>query len=101
MLTLVLISKLLLTANPNAPSTLNVELKPKGSELLVDGKKSGKMGDKPIILKLKSGKHLLRVVYKGDAHEEEIVLKGGEQTKWQWEFEGAEPTPDPTTPKME
>ncbi len=69
------------------PATLIVELKPPTSELLVDGKKKGN-GAKPMTLKLPAGKHVLRVVNKGDAHEEEIVLKAGEKKTWKWEFEG-------------
>ena len=78
-----LASTLLLHA---APGTLLVELKPPSSELLVDGKKKG-TGARPLTLKLPSGKHVLRVVYKGDAHEEEIVIKAGEKKTWKWEFD--------------
>lgn len=69
-----------------APAQLTIELKPPEAELLVDGKKKGKAA-KPFVLKLGAGKHLLRVQYKGDAHEEEIALKPGEKTTWKWEFE--------------
>lgn len=69
-----------------APAQLTVELSPAGSELLVDGKKT-----KAKVLKLAPGKHTLRVVYKGDAHEEELVLKAGEKKTWKWEFEGTAP----------
>lgn len=73
-----------------APAQLTVELKPPETELIVDGKKKGK-GTKALVLKLAPGKHVLRVVYKGDAHEEEIVLKAGQKQTWKWEFEGATP----------
>ena len=66
-----------------APAQLTVEVAPSGSELLVDGKKT-----KARVLKLSPGKHTLRVVYKGDAHEEEILIKAGEKKTWKWEFEG-------------
>ena len=83
-----LASAFLLHAAPaTGPGTLNVELKPASSELLVDGKKRG-TGAKPLVLKLPAGKHVLRVVNKGDAHEEEIVIKAGEKKTWKWEFEG-------------
>lgn len=82
---LALASTLLLNAAPTG--TLTVELKPASVELLVDGKKRG-TGAKPVVLKLTAGKHVLRVVNKGDAHQEEIVIKAGEKKTWKWEFEG-------------
>ena len=69
-----------------APGTLTVEIKPPTAELLVDGKKKG-TGARPIVLKLSPGKHVLRVTNKGDAHEEEIVIKSAEKKTWKWEFE--------------
>ena len=78
---------LLLHAAPTGPGTLNIEIKPATAELLVDGKKKG-TGAKPIVIKLPAGKHVLRVLNKGDAHEEEIVIKAGEKKTWKWEFEG-------------
>ncbi len=74
-----------------APATLNVELKPAACVLFVDGKKKG-TGEKPLKLKLTAGKHVLRVTYKGDAHEEEIVLKPGANS-WKWEFTGVDEDP--------
>lgn len=71
-----------------APATVTVELKPAKSVLIVDGKKKG-TGEKALTLKLPSGKHVFRVEYKGDAHEEEVVLKPG-ANKWAWEFTGVE-----------
>lgn len=82
-----LASALLLHAAPSGPGTLMVELKPATSELLVDGKKRG-TGAKTLVLKLPAGKHVLRVLNKGDAHEEEIMIKAGEKKTWKWEFEG-------------
>lgn len=106
MLSLALAAQLFLTAAPTGPAQLTIELKPAGCELSVDGKKSGKSSpDKPLIVKLKPGKHMLRVVYKGDAHNEEIVVKAGEKKTWKFEFEGsgspapAEPTPAETPAK--
>jgi hypothetical protein len=87
---LALATSLLLAA---APATVTVELKPAKSVLKVDGKKKG-TGEKPMTLKLPSGKHVFRVEYKGDAHEEEVVLKPG-PNKWSWEFTGVEEEPAP------
>ena len=72
-----------------APATVTVTLKPAGCVMFVDGKKKG-TGAKPLNLKLPAGKHVFRVVYKGDAHEEEIVLKPGANAPWSWEFTGLE-----------
>lgn len=87
---LALATSLLLNA---APATVTVELKPAKSVLIVDGKKKG-TGEKPLTLKLPAGKHVFRVEYKGDAHEEEVVLKSG-PNKWSWEFTGVEEEPKP------
>ena len=81
---LALTASLLLHA---APATVVVGLKPAGCVLFVDGKKKG-TGEKPLTLKLPAGKHVFRVVYKGDAHEEEILLKPGANPPWNWEFTG-------------
>ncbi len=78
---------LLLHAAPSGPGTLTVEIKPASSVLFVDGKKRGD-GSKPIVLKLPAGKHQLRVTHKGDAQNDEIVIKAGEKSTWKWEFEG-------------
>ncbi len=81
---LALTASLLLHA---APATVVVGLKPAACVLFVDGKKKGS-GEKPLTLKLPAGKHIFRVVYKGDAHEEEVVLKAGTNSPWNWEFTG-------------
>ena len=60
--------------------------------LFVDGKKKG-TGAKPLVLKLPAGKHVLRVVYKGDAHEDQVTLKSGTNPPWNWEFTGVEEDP--------
>ena len=81
-----LAAALLIHAAPSGPATLTVELKPPTCELLVDGKKKGN-GSKALVMKLPAGKHVLRVLFKGDAHEEELVLKAGEKKTWKWEFD--------------
>lgn len=98
MLTLALVSHLVLSA---APAELTLDVQPDGVEVKVDGKKQGSSG-KPIVLKLKAGKHLVRLTHKGDAHEEEVSVKAGEKKTWKWEFEGtrsgAPPTDEAATP---
>jgi hypothetical protein len=92
MLTLALVSHLVLAA---APAELTIDVKPSGVEVKVDGKRQGTSG-KPIVVKLKPGRHVVRLSHKGDAHEEEVALKAGEKKTYQWAFEsgsaGAPPT---------
>lgn len=90
MLSLALASSLFLAA---APGELTIDVKPEGVEVKVDGKKRGVSGT-PLVLKLKAGKHVVRLSHKGDAHEEEVSLKAGEKKTYSWEFEGyKKPTP--------
>lgn len=104
MLTLALVSHLVLAA---APAELTIDVSPAGVEVKVDGKKSGVSG-KPIKLKLKAGRHLVRLSHKGDAHEEEVALKAGEKKTYAWAFEGTksgappvdEPTADEPVPEQ-
>lgn len=79
----------LLAAAPKGPGQLTIEVKPSNSVVFVDGKKKG-TGAKPIVVKLPAGKHQVRVTHKGDAHEEEVVVKAGEKKRWKWTFEGDE-----------
>lgn len=78
-----------------APAQLTLVAKPPETEVFVDGKKLG-TGAKPIVVKVKAGKHVLRYVYKGDAHEEEVAVKAGEKPTYHWEFDvpdDAKPVP--------
>lgn len=99
MLTLALVSHLVLSA---APAELTIDVKPDGVEVKVDGKKTGTSG-KNLVVKLKAGKHLVRLTHKGDAHEEEVALKAGEKRTYQWAFEstqsGAPPTDETASPQ--
>lgn len=92
MLTLALVSHLVLAA---APAELSIDVKPAGVEVKVDGKKAGTSG-KVLVMKLKAGRHLVRLSHKGDAHEEEVALKAGEKRTYQWEFEGSKAGAPPT-----
>ncbi|MFT3711759.1 MAG: PEGA domain-containing protein [Archangium sp.] len=91
MLTLVLATHLL-AANP---TQLTIDVKPEGVEVKLDGKKSGH-GGKPITVKVKPGKHVVRLSYKGDSHEEEVSVKAGEKKTYSWEFEGTKSGTPPT-----
>lgn len=92
MLTLALVSHLVLAA---APAELTIDVQPDGVEVKVDGKKKGVSG-KPIVLKLKAGRHVVRLTHKGDSHEEEVAVKAGEKKTWQWAFEGTKAGTPPT-----
>lgn len=86
-----------------APAQLTVDAKPDGVEVKVDGKKVGVSG-KPMVVPLKAGKHVVRLSFKGDSHEEEVALKAGEKKTYVWEFSetpsGAAPT-DEVAPSVE
>lgn len=94
MVSLALVCQLLFGAGP---SVLTIDVKPEGVEIKVDGKKAGTSG-KPLKLKLKPGRHVVRLTHKGDAHEEEVGLKAGENKTYSWTFEtaGAGTTNAPT-----
>jgi hypothetical protein len=100
MLTLALVSHLVLAAGP---AELTIDVKPAGVEVKVDGKKAGTSGAKMIVMKVKAGKHVVRLSHKGDSHEEEVALKAGEKKTWQFEFEstkaGAAPTDEAASPE--
>jgi len=92
MLALALISHLLAAG----PTQLTIDVKPEGVAVMLDGKPAGKSGDKPIVKKVKPGKHVVRLSHKGDAHEEEVSVKNGESKTYAWAFEGSAPSAAPT-----
>ena len=92
MLTLLVVAKLSLLAGP---SSLSIDVKPAGAEVQVDGKKVGKSGDKPLVVKVKPGKHEVKCIYKGDSHTEEVSVKANEKSNWAFEFEGVDSAPEP------
>jgi hypothetical protein len=81
-----------------APAQMTLVVKPAATEVFVDGKKQG-TGAKPVVVKVRPGKHVLRYVFKGDAHEEEVAVKAGEKPTFKWEFdvpEDSKPSLAPT-----
>ncbi len=82
----IIATSLYLAATPKAPGQLTIEVKPANCVVMVDGKKKG-TGAKPIVVKLPAGRHVVRVTHKGDAHEEDVVVKPGEKKTWKWTFE--------------
>lgn len=91
--TILLVTKLSLAAGP---TQLLIQIKPAGSEVILDGKKIGKSGDKPIVRTVTPGKHEVKAVYKGDSNTEEVPVKAGEKKSYTFEFEGVESGPEPT-----
>lgn len=83
------------------PTQLTIDVHPAGVIIKVDGKKAGTSGEKPLVLKLKPGTHVVRLEHKGDAHEEDVSLKAGEKKTYVWKFEGggaATPPAEPAQP---
>lgn len=96
MFAIALAAQLVLAAGP---TQLTIDVHPAGVEIKVDGKKVGVSGDKPIVLKVKAGMHVVRMTHKGDSHEEEVSVKAGEKKTYQWKFEGGESAPsEPSNP---
>jgi hypothetical protein len=75
-----------LSAAPNAKTQLKIEVKPSVAVIYLDGKKLGS-GDKVHMVNVKPGTHALRVVYRGDEHSEEVLVKKDQVLTWKWSFE--------------
>ncbi len=69
-----------------SPTQLTLEVIPPEAIIFLDGKKLGD-GRKPRTMPVKPGKHVVKVTFKGDSHEEEVQVKSEEKKKWQWTFE--------------
>ncbi len=89
-----LLLSLILTAGP---TTLTIEVAPEDTVIFLDGKKKG-TGAKPVTVKVKPGRHIIKVQRKGEGHEEEVEVKAGEKKTWKWAFEGS-PPPKAKEPK--
>jgi hypothetical protein len=93
---ILLVAKLSLAAGP---TQLSIDVKPAGSDVMLDGKKIGKSGDKPLTRTVTPGKHEVKAVYKGDSHTEEVPVKAGEKKSYSFEFEGVDSAPEPDQKK--
>lgn len=89
---LALTLSLVLTA---APAELTIDVKPADVAVMVDGQKKSVKGG-PITVKVKPGRHHVKLTFKGDTHQEEIALKAGEKKTYQWSFEHSTPSTLPT-----
>jgi hypothetical protein len=90
--TILLVAKLSLAAGP---TQLSIQIKPAGADVLLDGKKIGKSGDKPLVRTVTPGKHEVKAIYKGDSNSEEVPVKAGEKKSYSFEFEGVDSAPEP------
>lgn len=84
-----------------APAELTLDVKPAGVKVEVDGqRRPAREGQ--VKVKLKAGRHVVRLSFHGDSHTEEIMVKAGEKKTWAWSFEetksGAAPTSDEPAP---
>jgi hypothetical protein len=101
-LALALAASLATTPAPaGTKSFLKIEVKPETAVLFVDGVRRG-TGAKPHTIRVEPGRHDLKVVNKGDEHQEQISVKKGETKQWSWAFEDDRPQkkaaePDPST----
>ena len=81
---------------------LKIEVKPASAVVYVDGKRVG-TGSKVHTLTVDPGKHTIKIVHNRDEHQEVLVVKKGETTKWTWAFEDDRPQnkPQPTEAEPE
>jgi len=82
------------------PTQLTFEIEPKGTDIYVDKRKLGKAG-KVKVLKVKPGKHEIRLVYKKDETEFDVSVARGQslEVKYAFEDSGNEPPPPAEEPK--
>jgi len=69
---------------------LKIEVKPSNTVVYVDGKKRG-TGAKPVTLTTTPGRHMIKLVFGRDEHQEVISVKKGESKTWTWAFEDDRP----------
>lgn len=72
---------------------LVLKVAPPDTEIWVDGQKKG-TADKVTSLELKPGTHNLDFKHKGDEHTDQVTLKKGATTTFQWKFEDDRPKND-------
>jgi hypothetical protein len=73
-------------------ATLVLKVGPDPTEIFVDEKKKG-TSDKVHELSLDPGPHIVKLVHNGDEHEDQVILKKGTTTTFEWKFEDDRPKP--------
>lgn len=63
-----------------------LDVKPATAQLFIDGKAMGKASAGRTV-EVTSGFHVIRLVNKGDEHEERVKFNAGEKTTYKYEFE--------------
>jgi hypothetical protein len=73
-------------------TALVLKVEPGDTEVWVDGKKRG-TAEKVKELPLDPGNHIVKLVHKGDEREDQVTLKRGVLTTFEWKFEDDRPKP--------
>lgn len=78
-------------AKGKGKAQLELSVKPATAQLFVDGKAMGKAGAGRV-LDVTPGFHVIKLVNKGDEHEERVKLPAGEKTTYRYEFDEGTPS---------
>src|ERR1700691_3165451 len=76
---------------PKAKTQLALDVTPPKAEVFIDNKDMGK-ASKGRAIDVTPGFHVIKLVLKGDEHEERIKFAGGEKTSYKYEFEQSAPS---------
>jgi hypothetical protein len=71
---------------PKAKAQLALEVTPPTAEVFVDGHSMGK-ASKGRAIDVTPGYHIVKLVLKGDEHEERIKFAAGDKTSYKYEFD--------------
>jgi hypothetical protein len=88
-------------AKPKGKTQVQLAVKPTSAQLFIDGKPMGKTGDNRVI-DITAGPHVIRLVNKGDEHEERVNFAPSRKTIYTFEFDDVVPSnsTDPTPPPL-
>lgn len=76
-----------------ADAKLVLKVAPPDTEVWIDGQKKG-TADKVKEINLSAGAHIVNLKHKGDEHEDQVILKKGVKTTFEWKFEDDRPKND-------
>jgi hypothetical protein len=88
-----LASSFAMGATKKERTQVELNVKPAGAQLFIDGKANGKASAGRVI-DVTPGFHVIRLVYKRDEHEERIKFPANQKTTYSFEFEEEAPAPD-------
>ncbi|MBS2030897.1 MAG: PEGA domain-containing protein [Deltaproteobacteria bacterium] len=74
---------------------LKLDIGPPDTEIWIDGQKKG-TAEKLKEVSLSPGNHELVLKHKGDERSDQVTLKKGATTSFQWKFEDDRPKPPPS-----